>query len=769
MSYGRKVSALVVACCLGGVAFAQTAQPLEPPAGSIHGVKPGVLVYEGLLVYLETPVDGEVDMVVTAWDRPMGGEPLDGPTLYEGVQVEGGWFRVELEPTLLERGRGFAWLEVAVRWPAGLGEFEMLEGRQRLDIASVSFVPSEEGGDGVMDGVAEEERAGATPRVRSGVPAATGRRAAVGDVATGRGGSPFLRTEGGIKVDGDEGSGGGGGSRACDWTIVGDNIYYECGNVGVGTTNPLYPLHVVSNGQHAIFGVSTLNGGGFSYGVWGQASTTGGRGVLGFATAGTGQTAGVYGRSDSTAGRGVFGVATAGSGFAYGVWGEAASTTGRGVLGFATSTTGGSAGLFGRSDSTSGYGLFALATAGTGQNYGVFAETMSGAGFAGYFKGGKNYFEGRVGIGTESPGGALHVDTGVQHAIFSIAKHNTGRAVYGEATGSNNGIGIIGVASATTGTNYGVYGRTHGDTGTGAYGIAMKTTGVTYGVQGRNHSSSGRGMYGFATSSSGFTYGVYGQAASSSGRGVWGVATANSGTTYGIAGEVSSTAGRAVYATSSATTGTNYGVYAQNNSSSGRGVYGRALKSDSTARGVLGVATAPAVAVYASGNSVTTGSKSFEIDHPLDPANKYLRHYCSESPAPMNFYSGNAVLDEAGQAWVELPDYFESINTDFRYQLTTIGGWAPVYVALEIEDNRFLIAGGPGGMKVSWRVEAVRNDAYIREYGAPEEIEKPESERGKYLHPELFGQPSEMGVYYEPVEIEPRPVEPETVEVASGS
>ena len=219
-----------------------------------------------------------------------------------------------------------------------------------------------------------------------------------------------------------------------------------------------------------------------------------------------------------------------------------------------------------------------------------------------------------------------------------------------------------------------------------------------------------------------------------------------------------------------ASTGTTYGVLGQSASTSGRGVYGVALANGSSARGVLGDAAPPAVAVYAFGNSVTTGSKSFEIDHPLDPANKYLRHYCSESPSPMNFYSGNVVLDDAGQAWVELPEYFESINTDFRYQLTTIGGWAPVYVALEIEDNRFLIAGGPAGMKVSWRVEAVRNDAYIRKYGAPVEIEKTESERGRYLHPELFGQPRHMGIYYdERVEGEPRSFEPEAVEVTSGS
>ncbi|GIK20057.1 MAG: hypothetical protein AMXMBFR77_21540 [Phycisphaerales bacterium] len=768
MGYGRQIAALVVACGLGSAAAAQVSDPVGPAPGTVSVARPDVLVYEGLLVYLGTPVEGEVDMVVTAWDRPLGGALLEGPTEYTAVLVEDGWFRVELEPTLLERGRGFAWLEVSVRWPSGLGEYERLDGRQRVDFGSVVYVPNDGEGGAARGGEPDDDGARFGARGRTATPISTGRGLAAGDRPDDVRDPARGRFDGSSGTIGD-GSEGGGGTRACDWTIVGDNVYYECGNVGVGTTNPLHRLHVVSGGQHAIFSVNTLNTGGLAYGVWGQAASTSGRGVVGFATAGTGATAGLYGRSDSTAGRGVFGVATAPSGFVYGVWGEAGSPTGRGVLGFATSATGGAAGLFGRSDSTTGYGLFSLATAVSGQNYAVFAETMSSGGFAGYFKGGKNYFQGRVGIGTESPEGALHVLTGVQHGVFSQASHNTGRAVYGEATGSNNGIGVIGVASATTGTNYGMYGRTHGSTGTGVYGIAMHTTGTTYGVQGRNHSSAGRGVYGYATSGSGTTYGVMGEAESTSGRGVFGRALSGSGTTYGVRGEVSSTSGRGVYGSSSATTGTTYGVYGTSSSSSGRGVFGFSNNSTSTARGVLGQAAAPAVAVYAVGNSHASGTKTFEIDHPLDPANKYLRHYSTEAPEPINFYSGNVVLDDAGQAWVDLPDYFEEINRDFRYQLTTIGGWAPVYVALEIEDNRFMIAGGPGGMKVSWRVEAIRNDAYVRVYGAPVEVEKAESERGKFIHPELFGQPEEMGIYYDPEPIGPTPVDEVPADLASGS
>ncbi len=49
--------------------------------------------------------------------------------------------------------------------------------------------------------------------------------------------------------------------------------------------------------------------------------------------------------------------------------------------------------------------------------------------------------------------------------------------------------------------------------------------------------------------------------------------------------------------------------------------------------------------------------KDFKIDHPLDPANKYLLHSSVESSEMMNIYTGNVVLDGSGQATIELPDW----------------------------------------------------------------------------------------------------------------
>jgi len=83
--------------------------------------------------------------------------------------------------------------------------------------------------------------------------------------------------------------------------------------------------------------------------------------------------------------------------------------------------------------------------------------------------------------------------------------------------------------------------------------------------------------------------------------------------------------------------------------------------------------------VSVSGNLSKT-SGSFKIDHPLDPTNKYLYHSFVESPDMMNIYNGNVVLDANGEAVVGLPDWFGALNRDFRYQLTCIGGFAPVYM-----------------------------------------------------------------------------------------
>ncbi len=154
-----------------------------------------------------------------------------------------------------------------------------------------------------------------------------------------------------------------------------------------------------------------------------------------------------------------------------------------------------------------------------------------------------------------------------------------------------------------------------------------------------------------------------------------------------------------------------------------------------------------AVNLTLGGNINKGGSCNFKIDHPVNPANKYLYHCAVESPDMKNIYDGVVTLDTAGEAMVELPMWFEPLNQDFRYQLTPIGGPGPnLYVADKIRDSRFRIAGGQPGMEVSWQVTGIRHDVYAEAHRSPVERDKAEAERGFYLHPELFGEPPEKSI-----------------------
>lgn len=186
------------------------------------------------------------------------------------------------------------------------------------------------------------------------------------------------------------------------------------------------------------------------------------------------------------------------------------------------------------------------------------------------------------------------------------------------------------------------------------------------------------------------------------------------------------------------------------------GVYGEAtVPGTSTNYGVYGVASGAILnyAGYFDGDvrvlgSVIKNGGSFRIDHPLDPENKYLNHSFVESDEMMNIYNGNVVTDEQGFATVELPEWFEALNRDFRYQLTPIGQFAQAIIAEEISDKRFVIRTDKPHVKVSWQVTGVRHDPWANANRIEVEQLKPESKRGTYSHPELYGAPASMGETY---------------------
>ncbi len=272
--------------------------------------------------------------------------------------------------------------------------------------------------------------------------------------------------------------------------------------------------------------------------------------------------------------------------------------------------------------------------------------------------------------------------------------------------------------------------------GTSTNGTGVVATGIT-GLLG-----TGAGEDGVGVSASG-NLGVY---ANGIAAGVYGVST----TSTGVIG-----------------TSTNYiGVYGSGGStgvtgvsSSGPGVVAQSATAwavdaygTSTATGVL-AGSASGWAAWFNGNvdvdgNLSKAGGSFKIDHPLDPANKYLYHSFVESPDMMNIYNGNVITDAQGDAVVPLPDWFETLNRDFRYQLTVIGQFAQAVVAGEIADGRFSIKTDKPNVKVSWQVTGIRQDAWANAHRIPVEQQKPELERGFYLHPDLYGAPEEKGVLW---------------------
>ncbi len=305
-------------------------------------------------------------------------------------------------------------------------------------------------------------------------------------------------------------------------------------------------------------------------------------------------------------------------------------------------------------------------------------------------------------------------------AVTAIEGTSTG-AFYG-VYGSAGYSGLLGqggpYGSISSGDSVGVYGS-GGDFG--AYG-----TGGSYGVYGN-----------------GGTAGLYGTAPGAGGTGVIG-----SGDTYGVVGTTANANTDAVRGD-----GGQYAVHGVNGRTAGvrgdsgyvgawgqatsYGVYGLATDTVNQTYGVYGQASNGAsFGVWSQGNMHVAGTLSktagaFKIDHPLDPEGRWLSHSFVESPDMMNVYNGVAVLDGSGGATIEMPDYFESLNRDFRYQLTAIGAPSPsLHVSREMQKNAFKIAGGTPGQKVSWQVTGIRQDDYAKAHPIVVETDKKGSERG---------------------------------------
>jgi hypothetical protein len=161
---------------------------------------------------------------------------------------------------------------------------------------------------------------------------------------------------------------------------------------------------------------------------------------------------------------------------------------------------------------------------------------------------------------------------------------------------------------------------------------------------------------------------------------------------------------------------------------------------------VGGKATAKITGDLVVTGTLTKGAGAFKIDHPLDPQNKFLYHSFVESPDMMNIYNGNIVTDASGYATVILPDWFEALNKDFRYQLTVIGDFAQAIVSQKVQNNQFTIRTDKPSVEVSWQVTGIRHDTFAEKNRIPVEENKKGDEVGKYIYPDAFGVPEMMGV-----------------------
>lgn len=306
--------------------------------------------------------------------------------------------------------------------------------------------------------------------------------------------------------------------------------------------------------------------------------------------------------------------------------------------------------------------------------------------------------------------GAIANGTGIYVGTAGNADGANGLAVGGNfvANGNVAGIGVVGEVSLLQNTTIASIndlgnpgGYFTGDKGRGMFGNASGT--MTLGT-----ATIAVGGQGLANSTGMYNVGLMG---------------------YGLDGSTSSTGAEF------------YGEDLTTNSQYIQGVYAEAVSTGSAGTWA-GYFTGDVTVV---GNLAKSGG-TFQIDHPLDPENKYLYHSFVESPDMMNIYNGNVTTDANGLAIVTLPTYFEALNQDFRYQLTPIGTFAQAIVKEEVQGNQFMVQTDKPNVKISWQVTGVRKDAWAAQNRVVPEVEKPAIEKGKYLHPELYGADRSKGI-----------------------
>jgi hypothetical protein len=548
------------------------------------------------------------------------------------------------------------------------------------------------------------------------------------------------------------------GPISTPWTKTATGIYYDK-NVSIGSTSLDYPLYIADTLNHTNTSV-------YANALHVNASVTNSSGAS-------------YG--------GIFSEVKGSQ-----AWNTAVDGTSNGV---STGTNYGIGGYAYNANTNVGMENW-MSTAGK-INYGVDATVRNGSenyGVHTHVRPGSTNAEENVGVHAE-----LQSTTGFGRAIWAQSYGaKTGEAMRAEAASDTLNFGINGYAlSKTANTRYqlGIGGFARGDfntsngvgTGThvgvlgesrgaGTYSIGVVANGLGTGALSTNRAYEGfvsssqarynQGLYldvsGAGNGSGTYNSGLYSLVGGNTNEN-YGAIFANYGqgiTNFGLAsyayGAISgakTNMGAYLYAASSDTNIASYAI-ATSSKPLNVAVYGEA-QSGTTNFGGYFIGNLLVTGNLQVTGSIAKGSGTFKIDHPADPANKYLVHSFVESPDMMNVYNGNVVTDDRGFASVSLPEYFESANKDVRYQLTVIGTFAQAIIAEEVKSNTFVIQTDKPNVKVSWQVTGIRDDPYAREHRIMAEQDKPEPEKGTYLHPELHGQPASKALY-KPLNVKPR-------------
>lgn len=563
-------------------------------------------------------------------------------------------------------------------------------------------------------------------------------------------------------------SGGGGSSL---WTQQGNNIVYNTGSVGINATTLNAKLKVQDNVSNDT--TSTI-----------YATSVGGNAVKGFTTSSSNDNLknstvlGEMQTGNNTSGSAVR-ARVFGTGSGIGLRSDAeTSNQNIGTYSFALSKTGNAYSQYGGYFSARGswtvsdgvgtgthLGVYAEALGRGNSSYGVYAKAEgidnASSNYGGYFSGMSAVQTSGYNIGIAAyADSSSYINRGVQSVTSGRGSYNQGGLFIADGYGSSglgSNIGVHGVAENNMHNNYGVYGQANSvlnDTAfvTGVYGLGYGNRDINYGVYGTAYSNTTNtgdvtAVYGEilhnAAGSKSSTHGVDG---TTMGRGLENIGVG--GYAYGAVGGDSTNYGVYGYA---ANADYNFGMFATSTTMNGSplvncGIYAEAANATANYAGFFDGNVNITGNLSVTG-SISKGSGTFKIDHPLDPENKYLVHSFVESPEMLNIYSGNVITDANGFARVELPDYFVVANTDFRYQLTTIGSFAQAIIKEEIKDNVFVIQTNQPDVKVSWQVTAIRNDKYAQQNRIQPEVMKDENEKGKYLHPEVYGKDSSLSVY----------------------